>query len=148
MPRRRVGRHSPERASSKHAAWSQRSAASCCSTLAPGGSTAAKPLIFRHFGRMRIAILDPAAGISGDMTLGALLSVGVPAAWLEELPRRLGLAGVSISIREVARCGVGCTQVEFAIPEQPHGRHVGELVRLVERAPVSAWVKERAVRAF
>jgi len=97
---------------------------------------------------MRIAILDPAAGISGDMTLGALLSVGVPAAWLEELPRRLGLAGVSISIREVARCGVGCTQVEFAIPEQPHGRHVGELVRLVERAPVSAWVKERAVRAF
>src|SRR5207249_1383263 len=39
---------------------------------------------------MRIAILDPAAGISGDMTLGALLSLGAPAAWLEALPRRLG----------------------------------------------------------
>src|SRR5207237_5842786 len=36
----------------------------------------------------------------------------------------------------------------FAIPEQPHGRHVGELVRLVERAPVSEWVRERALRAF
>src|SRR5438067_1670901 len=34
------------------------------------------------------------------------------------------------------------------IPEQPHGRHVGELVRLVEQAPVSQWVRERAVRAF
>jgi len=97
---------------------------------------------------MRIAILDPAAGISGDMTLGALLSVGVPASWLEELPRRLALAGVEVTIREVRRCGVRCSQVEFVIPEQPQGRHVGELVRLVEGAPVSDWVKERAVRAF
>ncbi|HXL06639.1 MAG TPA: nickel pincer cofactor biosynthesis protein LarC [Gemmatimonadales bacterium] len=97
---------------------------------------------------MRIAILDPSAGISGDMTLGALLSLGVPSAWLEGLPGRLGLAGVGVSVRDVARCGVRCTQVEFAIPEQPHGRHVGDLVRLVERAPVSEWVRERAVRAF
>ena len=97
---------------------------------------------------MRIAIIDPAAGISGDMTLGALLSLGIPAAWLEELPARLGIAGVGVTIRDVRRAGVGCKQVEFAIPEQPHGRHVGELVRLVEGAPVSAWVKERAVRAF
>ena len=97
---------------------------------------------------MRIAIIDPAAGISGDMTLGALLSLGVPASWLEELPGRLGLAGVRVTIRDVRRAGVGCKQVEFAIPEHPHGRHVGELVRLVEGAPVSDWVKERAVRAF
>src|SRR5437667_692008 len=97
---------------------------------------------------MRIAILDPAAGISGDMTLGALLSLGVPSAWLEGLPGRLGLAGVGVRVRDVARCGVRCMQVEFAIPEQPHGRHVGDLVRLVERAPGSEWVRERAVRAF
>jgi hypothetical protein len=97
---------------------------------------------------MRIAIIDPAAGISGDMTLGALLSLGIPAAWLEKLPGRLGLARVSVTIRDVRRSGVGCKQIEFAIPEQPHGRHVGELVRLVEGAPVSDWVKERAVRAF
>jgi pyridinium-3,5-bisthiocarboxylic acid mononucleotide nickel chelatase len=99
---------------------------------------------------MRIAILDPAAGISGDMTLGALLSLGVPQDWLEALPRRLALPGVSVAVRDVVRCGVGCRQVEFAIPEQPHGggRHVGELLRLVERAPVSAWVRDRAVQAF
>jgi pyridinium-3,5-bisthiocarboxylic acid mononucleotide nickel chelatase len=97
---------------------------------------------------MRIAILDPAAGISGDMTLGALLGLGVSTAWLEELPRRLGLDGVRVTVREVRRSGVGCKQVEFAIPEQPHGRHVGELVRFVEGAPVTDWVKERAIRAF
>jgi uncharacterized protein (DUF111 family) len=48
---------------------------------------------------MRIAILDPAAGISGDMTLGALLALGVPPAWLEELPGRLGLDGVAVAVR-------------------------------------------------
>ncbi|PYO87828.1 MAG: nickel pincer cofactor biosynthesis protein LarC [Gemmatimonadetes bacterium] len=97
---------------------------------------------------MRIAILDPAAGISGDMTLGALLSLGLPVSWLEELPERLGLGDVRVTVRDVRRSGITCKQVEFGIPEQPHGRHVGELVRLVERAPVSDWVKERAVRAF
>ena len=97
---------------------------------------------------MRIAIVDPAAGISGDMTLGALLSLGVPQDWLEELPGRLGLAGVGVRVRDAVRCGVQCRKVEFTIPDQPHGRHVGDLVRLVERAPVSTWVKERAVRAF
>ena len=97
---------------------------------------------------MRIAILDPAAGISGDMTLGALLSLGLPVSWLEELSKRLGLGDVTVTVRDVRRSGITCKQVEFEIPEQPHGRHVGELVRLVERAPVSDWVKERAVRAF
>ena len=97
---------------------------------------------------MRIAIVDPAAGISGDMTLGALLSLGVPTTWLEELPARLGVADVRVAVRDVRRAGITCKQVEFAIPEQPHGRHVGELLRLVERAPVSEWVKERALNAF
>jgi uncharacterized protein (TIGR00299 family) protein len=97
---------------------------------------------------MSIAIIDPAAGISGDMTLGALLALGVDPAWLTTLPDRLGLAGVDVAVRDVRRCGVACTQVEFAIPDRSHGRHVGELIALVERAPVSQWVRERAVSAF
>src|SRR6266496_6046308 len=97
---------------------------------------------------MRIAILDPAAGISGDMTLGALLSLGLPVSWLEELPRRLGVGDVRVTVRDVRRAGITCKQIDFTIPEQPHGRHVGELIKLVERAPVSDWVKQRAVRAF
>jgi len=97
---------------------------------------------------MRIAIFDPAAGISGDMTLGALLSLGLPISWLEELPHRLGVRDVRVAVRDVRRSGVTCKKVDFEIPEQPHGRHVGELVQLAERAPISEWVKTRAIRAF
>ncbi|HWC74086.1 MAG TPA: nickel pincer cofactor biosynthesis protein LarC [Gemmatimonadales bacterium] len=99
---------------------------------------------------MRIAIFDPAAGISGDMTIGALLALGLPVSWLEELPRRLGVGDVRVAVRDVKRSGIACKKVDFEIPERPHGhgRHVAELIQLVERAPISDWVRERAVRAF
>lgn len=82
------------------------------------------------------------------MTLGALLAVGLPESWLVELPVRLGLSGVTVAVERVSRSGVQCHQVRFGIPEQPHGRHVGDLVQVVERAQLSPTVRERAVRAL
>ena len=66
---------------------------------------------------MHIAILDPAAGISGDMTLGALIGAGVEKAWLEALPRRLGFPDVGVRITEVDRAAVRAMKVDFDIPE-------------------------------
>jgi uncharacterized protein (DUF111 family) len=101
---------------------------------------------------MRIAILDPAAGISGDMTLGALLDAGVDREWLETLPGRLGFAEVGVAVRQVERASVAATKVDFEIPAaRPgggHGRHMGELIGLVRGAPVSETVRARAARAF
>jgi uncharacterized protein (TIGR00299 family) protein len=123
------------------------------------------------------AILDPAAGISGDMLLGALVDAGAPVAWLEELPGRLGLDGVRVEVHRVDRAGLTATKVDVRLasgelegphdvvephahghgghdhhhdhPRSAHGhRHIGELIAQVERAPLSAWVRERAVRAF
>lgn len=101
---------------------------------------------------MTIAILDPAAGISGDMTLGALLDVGVAPDWLESLPARLGFPDVRIRVQRVDRAAVTATKVEFDMPHAGghggHGMHVAELVELVERAAVSASVRRLAVQAF
>ena len=108
---------------------------------------------------MRIAILDPAAGISGDMTLGALLGAGVPRQWLEGLPGRLGFEHVDVEVTQVERASLAATKVTFRIGgevegpggahgDDGHGMHVRELVERVERAPVSEWVRARAVRAF
>ncbi len=127
----------------------------------------------------RCAILDPAAGISGDMLLGALLDAGAPAGWLTALPGRLGFPGVRVEIARVLRCGVASTKVTIRLPdgsteapspafETPVGhhahaataahshahdgpgahRHLADLLAVVERAPLSDWVRVRATRAF
>jgi uncharacterized protein (TIGR00299 family) protein len=133
----------------------------------------------------RFAILDPAAGISGDMLLGALVAAGASEGWLRGLPGRLGVPDVTIEVHRVSRCGVGAVKVDVRLPggalegpgdiapaadthphahdhshSQPHAeshthrqpqgphRHVGDLLAMIERAPLSPWVKEQATRAF
>lgn len=97
---------------------------------------------------MRIAILDPAAGISGDMTLGALIAAGVDAEWLGSLPGRLGFEHVAVEIRQVRRCGVAATKVDFVIPDAPRSRSLVELMSVVREAPVSDDVRDRALEVF
>lgn len=97
---------------------------------------------------MRAAILDPFSGIAGDMTLGALLAVGLDPAWLRALPGRLGLENTGVLIREVVRGEIVCQKVDFEIPPQPHGRHVRDIRAIVERCDAPAVVRERADRAF
>ena len=97
---------------------------------------------------MPIAILDPFSGISGDMTLGALLQVGLDADWLRALPATLGLADVGVEIREVLRGEIVCAKVDFEIPPQPHGRHIAEIRELVARSGAPSGVRDRADRAF
>ena len=63
-----------------------------------------------------IAIIDPAAGISGDMLLGALVGAGAPAEWLQGLPSRLGFPDVKVAIEQVDRCGVAATKVTVTLP--------------------------------
>ncbi|HET7241330.1 MAG TPA: nickel pincer cofactor biosynthesis protein LarC, partial [Gemmatimonadales bacterium] len=119
----------------------------------------------------RFAILDPAAGISGDMVLGALIAAGADPEWLQGLPARLGFPDVRVEIARVDRGGVQATKVDVVLPDgsrelpsppvahhphpddhhhHDHGphRHVGELLAILERAPLSPWVRERVVRAF
>src|SRR5687768_1899280 len=97
---------------------------------------------------MRIAILDAFSGISGDMTLGALIAVGLEPDWLRALPARLGLAGVTVEIRDVLRGQLACKKVDFEIPPQPHGRHLRQIRELVAGADAPADVRARADAAF
>jgi len=97
---------------------------------------------------MRTAILDPFSGISGDMTLGALLGVGLDPDWLRALPGRMGLPQVGVDIREVLRGEIVCWKVDFEIPPQPHGRHIDQIRELVANSGAPEDVRERADRAF
>jgi pyridinium-3,5-bisthiocarboxylic acid mononucleotide nickel chelatase len=97
---------------------------------------------------MRIAILDPFSGIAGDMTLGALLQVGLDPEWLRGLPKTLGLADIGVEIREVIRGEIVCQKVDFEIPPQPHGRHITQIKAMVAASGAPARVRALADRAF
>jgi uncharacterized protein (TIGR00299 family) protein len=97
---------------------------------------------------MRIAILDPFSGIAGDMTLGALLGVGLDPEWLRALPAKLKLDGVTVEIREVLRGELVCWKVDFHIPPQPHGRHISQIRELVANSGAPESVRAKADAAF
>jgi pyridinium-3,5-bisthiocarboxylic acid mononucleotide nickel chelatase len=99
-------------------------------------------------GTAQVAILDPFSGISGDMTLGALLDVGLEAEWLRGLPGTLGLDGVTVQIRDVRRGDITCKKVDFEIPPQGHGRHLKQIREIVMQSPAPESVKARADEAF
>jgi uncharacterized protein (TIGR00299 family) protein len=96
----------------------------------------------------QIAILHPFSGISGDMTLGALIAVGLEREWLSALPAALRLEGVTVEIRDVKRAGIACVKVDFDIPPQPHGRHLKHIREIVNRSDAPPRVKTRADAAF
>jgi hypothetical protein len=95
-----------------------------------------------------IAILDAFSGIAGDMTLGALLDLGLDPDWLRALPATLGLEGVNVRIERVKRGEIASWKVDFDIPPQPHGRHLKHLKAIVDASPAPAHVKAKASAAF
>src|SRR4026207_871881 len=97
---------------------------------------------------MKIAILDPASGIAGDMFIGAVVGVGLDKAWLERLPSALGLSGVEVRIADVQRSHVHCGQGDFEVPPQPHGRAVSEIHRLIDAVKIPEKVARSAHAAF
>ena len=97
---------------------------------------------------MRIAILDAFSGIAGDMTLAALIDVGLDPDWLRRLPTTLGLSDVGVQIREVIRGEIVCRKVDFDIPEQPHGRHIREIRAMVAASGAPPRVRDLADSAF
>jgi uncharacterized protein (TIGR00299 family) protein len=97
---------------------------------------------------VKIAYFDCFSGISGDMTLAALVSAGWDADALRDLPRRLGLSGVSIAITETRRGPFVATQVTVDVAErQPH-RHLAHVREILDAAEVDSTVRARAVQVF
>ena len=97
---------------------------------------------------MRGLIFDPFAGISGDMTIAALLDLGLPLEWLQDFVRVLDLADVRVDAERVMRNGIACRRLILELPHEHAHRHLSHVVRIIEATSVPAGVKERAVHAF
>jgi len=72
---------------------------------------------------MTIAYLDLFCGLSGDITLGALVDAGLPLAELKRGLATLKLKGYSISSRRVLKHAVSATKVDVTIAGQRQTPH-------------------------
>jgi uncharacterized protein (TIGR00299 family) protein len=97
---------------------------------------------------VKLAWIDPFSGISGDMTLAALVDLGFDAKELAELPRALGLEGVTITVSEAQRGPFRARRVDVAVAgAQPH-RHLRHVRTILEQANLPAPVLARALAVF
>jgi len=75
---------------------------------------------------VRIAYFDAFSGISGDMTVGAWMDLGLPIERLHETVRVLGLDGVTLASERVERSGIGAIKFHVRVhgehPDPPGGR--------------------------
>ncbi|HWF44984.1 MAG TPA: nickel pincer cofactor biosynthesis protein LarC [Candidatus Kapabacteria bacterium] len=72
---------------------------------------------------MRIAYFDCFAGLSGDMTVGALISAGLPLEYLTHELTKLPLAGYRVSTRLVERSMISAVKFDVEIGTHEHSHH-------------------------
>lgn len=95
-----------------------------------------------------IAYFDCFSGISGDMTLGALIDLGVPLQWLKDRLSGLPLADFEVSVQPVHRHGIQAKLVKVMADDEKTSRNYGEIRALIEDASLSDFVKSTSLAMF
>ena len=96
----------------------------------------------------KLAYLDCGSGISGDMTLAALVDVGVDLELLNAAIGSLGLPGCRLRAQEVKKNGFRATQISVDHqPEHAH-RHLSHILAMIDASRLTARHKDLARRIF
>jgi uncharacterized protein (TIGR00299 family) protein len=99
---------------------------------------------------MKALYLDCFSGISGDMTVGALLDAGADFALLRDGLMSLGVPGFHVEAEKVAKRGVAATQFRVVIdPDtpKPH-RHLHHIEDIITGAALPEAVRAGALKTF
>lgn len=97
---------------------------------------------------MKIAYLDCASGISGDMTLGALVDAGVDLNALNTGIQTLGIPNVRLAASTVKKKGFRATQITVEHePEHKH-RHLHHITAMIDASSITPAQKDLAHRIF
>lgn len=72
---------------------------------------------------MKALYVEPFAGISGNMLLGALLDAGVPFAFLQEEFAKLHLGNYELVHKSVNKCGIQAQYFNVVLPEEQEHEH-------------------------
>ncbi len=106
---------------------------------------------------MKILYFDCFSGISGDMTIGALLSLGIDHEQFRSELNKISLDGFHVTIKDVVKNGISATDFDVHIEahdhhdhdhEHSHGRHLTEILDLIEKSTISENAKSLSKKIF
>src|SRR5277367_1253654 len=96
---------------------------------------------------MKICYLDAFSGISGDMTVGALVDAGADGSVLAEALHSLG-TGAAFRFEKTTRRGIAATKFHVDAAEGKRHRHLHDILELIAKSELSARAKKNAAAVF
>jgi len=97
---------------------------------------------------MKIAYFDCFSGISGDMTVGALLDAGLKIETLEKELKKLGLSGYQLEVNKVLKKGISATKFKVKIKEEGVERRYKDILIILEKSKLDEEIKEKTKKIF
>lgn len=97
---------------------------------------------------MTIAYFDCFSGISGDMTLGALVGLGVPVRWLEGELKRLPVDEFSIGVLDISSHGIQANRMNIQVVDKGHHRDYGTISGMISGSTLPEKVKDKSLAMF
>jgi pyridinium-3,5-bisthiocarboxylic acid mononucleotide nickel chelatase len=97
---------------------------------------------------MKLAYFDCFSGISGDMTLGALVDAGCPIEYLRSELLSLQVPGWTLSAEKVWKNGMAATYVKVQTEDQQKHRSLSAILEILQASKLAPQVRDRATAIF
>src|SRR5262249_53648687 len=97
---------------------------------------------------MKLAYFDCFSGISGDMTLGALVDAGLSVDLLRSTLQSLEVPGWQLSAEKLWKNGMSATRVKVATEDQSKHRSLTDILGILQKSDLSSSVRHRAAAIF
>ena len=97
---------------------------------------------------MKIAYFDCFSGISGDMTVSALIDAGLKIETLEKELKKLGLSGYQLEVNKVVKKGISATQFKVKIKEEGVERRFKDILTILEKSKLDEEIKKETKKIF
>ncbi len=117
-------------------------------TLLPGDPEAHRAPLERGASNGKLLFFDAFSGIAGDMTVAALVDLGVPRGVVEQAAAALGIDGVKLTFSRARTGGLGATHFDVTASREQPERRYADVRRLLDASSLSPAVVALAQRIF
>ncbi len=97
---------------------------------------------------MRTAYFDCFSGISGDMTLGALIDAGLSLKELKSYLSKLPIDNYDITAKKVKKNGISATKVDVIVRGRQRERRLSDITRIINKSKLDKPIKEDSIKIF